>query len=103
MDAFEIGVFGYSDPVSLNSGNSKLIISENSGNQVPVKILGSGESIDASKINIQPTKQGWFITMDKNGFIPPENSVLKLIIKYTNNLTVETVYEQNIFFLKKEI
>lgn len=103
MDAFEIGVFGYSDPVSLNSGNSKLIISENSGNLVPVKILGSGESIDTSKINIQPTKQGWFITMDKNGFIPPENSVLKLIIKYTNNLTVETVYEQNIFFLKKEI
>ena len=103
MDAFEIGVFGYSDPVSLNSENSKLIISENSGNLVPVKILGIGESIDTSKINIRPNKQGWFIAMDKTGFIPPVNSTLKLLIKYTNELNIETVYEQNIFFLKKEI
>ena len=56
-----------------------------------------------SKINIKLLPIGYRIIIDPNYYLPPINSILKLHIKYTNDLGIEIIHEQNIFFLKKEI
>lgn len=96
------GLFGYIDSVSIGNNKSKIEILENPVNTIPVNISSSGT--DPNKINICLTPVGYMIILDPaTYYLPPVNSTLKLLIKYTNELNIETVYEQNIFFLKKEI
>lgn len=96
------GLFGYIDSVSIGNNKSKIEILENPVNTIPVNI--SSDGTDPNKINICLTPVGYMIILDPaTYYLPPVNSTLKLLIKYTNELNIETVYEQNIFFLKKEI
>ena len=103
FDSYRAGFVGYIDPLSVEV-STKIEVLENPSNTIPVLISKAGTSLDKTKINIVSNKLGFILILESNTmYYPPENSVLKLLIKYTNNLTVETVYEQNIFFLKKEI
>ena len=96
------GLFGYIDSVSIGNNKSKIEILENPVNTIPVNISSNGT--DPNKINVRLTPVGYMIILDPSTYyLPPVNGTLKLLIKYTNELNIENVYEQNIFFLKKEI
>ena len=97
------GIFGYLDTDSIDQSKSSIDILENPTNIIPVHIIDSGNQVDNTKVQIIKIDTGYILLLMDTGYTPPVNSILKLLIKYTNELNLETIYEHNIFFLKKEI
>jgi len=104
LDVTYAGTFGYINKDSIDLNKSKIEILENPSNTIPTTIRPFGIGVDYTKVNVITNSYGYMIILDpRSWYVPPVNSTLKLLIKYTNELNIENVYEQNIFFLKKEI
>lgn len=102
LNVFEFGFFANLNLALIESNKIKIEVLENPNNLIPMHIY-SDENMELSKINIKLLPIGYRIIIDPNYYLPPINSILKLHIKYTNDLGIEIIHEQNIFFLKKEI
>ena len=102
LDIYEFGFIGNLNLNLIKSGKIKIEIYENPTNTLPVNIYLDTD-IELNKINIKLLPVGYQLIVDSTNYFPPINSTLRLFIKYINELNIETFYEQNIFFLKKEI